>query len=334
MSETVEAEVISERKEQPRQVLVPNVKAIETVLLTDEYVKNVERQIELRRKLLMTIVKATREHDWIDFDGKPYLEGEGAYSGMAAVRGFVIRETVYSEEFTEGHYFLEALTPMEWMGQSTVGYGDCNTADSFFTGRDGKGGKLAKETERTGSHDIAVRIVKEDAKKKARENSISRGFMELTGLKGVTWGDLEELGYTPKGAGAKVEFKKGSQGGDTGTITILQALQAPKGSVFNLRGQIANVQERTPKTRTLTDYQLIEAGDDETIKVTVWGNAVPGAVKGAWLYCDRVAVDEYQGRPQFQAKAVSIVEIQVPAPSEQPDPLMSDKPNNKQGELL
>lgn len=332
MSEIEEAKAVSESSIEKREVAIPSVKQIDVTLLTEDYVRLVERQIELRSKLLMTAVKATKPHDWVDFGGKPYLEGEGGWRIMSAVRGFKVGETIFSgdKEQIDGHYYVEAATEVEWMGQTTIGLGDCSTIDSFFTGKDGDAGKLAAETKRTGNAQIAARLILGDAKKKARENSISRAVTELMGLKGLKWEDLAELGYGASTAGAKVEFKTGSQGGQTGTYTVTRALQATKGSKFNLQGQIVSFQERTPKTKILTDYTLSEPGTDSTVKVTCWGNATEGAANGRWLYCENVVVDEYQGRVQYQAKSVSIVELEAPAP--EGDPLLQ-KSEPVQGEI-
>lgn len=328
MSNTVDAEVISEKTE-TRTLAVPSVKQIDVMLLTDDYVRLVEKQIELRHKLLLTAVRATKKHDWIDFGGKPYLEGEGAARIMAAVRGFKVGEAIFQEEKIGDHYFIDCLLQIEWMGQSVVALGDCSTVDKFFTGAEGDAGILAREEKRTGSKELAARLIRGDARKKARENAISRGVSELMGLKGLTWDDLKGLGYDSTAAGATVTFKAGSQGGDTGTYTITKALQAARGSVFDLQGQISNVRERKPKEKTITDYFLIEPGTDAVLNVSVWGSAVPGAVKDAWVHCEKVTAGEYNGKPQFSAKSVRVVEIEAPAP--EPDPLRKQDP--AQGEI-
>ncbi len=326
MSEVENAEVISEKTE-TRSLAVPSVKQIDVILLTDDYVRLVEKQIELRQKLLMTAIKATKKHDWIDFGGKPYLEGEGASRIMAAVRGFKVGEALFQEEKLGDHYFIDCLMQIEWMGQSTVSQGDCSTVDKFFTGAEGDAGILAKEEKRTGSKEIAARLIRGDARKKARENALSRGVTELMGLKGLTWDDLKELGYGAEQAGAKVEFKTGSQGGKTGNLKIVEALQATVGSIINVQGKIANVTERKVKTKNgdspITDYLLIEPDNNATIKVSCWGTKLPGAEKDKWLHCEKVSVTEYQNRLQFSAKEVSVVEIETIAP--QSDPLVKPK---------
>ncbi len=277
------------------------------VNLSDSYVAEIGQQIERRAKLLRMAVKALLPHDIQDFDGRPYIEGEGAARIMSAIRGFAVGESVYTVEREDNHYFVECVTPISWMGADTVGYGDCSTADSFFTGRDGKGGKYKKFAEQTGSDAIASRLILPEAKKKARENSLSRAVCELLGIKGMTWKDLEELGFNRTQAGAKVEFKKSSQGGEVKELSMKDALDAPKGSKFNLRGTAVKINERQTKTgKDITDY-TVQAGESSII-VMRWGKKHEGIEEGKAVFVNEIAVDEYQGRPTYTAKGITAIE--------------------------
>ena len=234
-------------------------------MLTNEFVEQAGKQLELRSKLLMLGLKALKPHDFQDFDGKPYLEGEGAARIMAVVRGFKVGEAKFVVENITPHYFIECGIPMEFMGATTVAIGDCSTADGFFTGAGGSAGRYGKYIAQTGSEIMAARLLLGDAKKKARENAISRGVCELLGLKGLSWDDLALLGFTRGQAGAKVNFKQGSQGAEIKTLTVREGLQATKGSVLNIRGVAVDCKERTVKTQKgmtpITDYTFADGLD-------------------------------------------------------------------------
>ena len=278
-----------------------------TLNLSDSYIAEVGQQIERRAKLLRMAVKALLPHDIQDFDGRPYIEGEGAARIMSAIRGFTVGESVYTVEKEDNHYFVECITPISWMGADTVGYGDCSTADAFFTGRDGKGGKYKKFADQTGSDAIASRLILPEAKKKARENSLSRGVCELLGIKGMTWKDFEELGFSRVQAGAKVEFKKSSQGAEVKELLMTDGLAAPKGSKFNLRGIVGKINERQTKTgKDITDY-TVQAGKSSII-VMCWGKKHEGIEEGKAVFVNEIAVDEYQGRPTYTAKEITAIE--------------------------
>ena len=282
-------------------------------MLTNEFVEQAGKQLELRSKLLMLGLKALKPHDFQDFDGKPYLEGEGAARIMAVVRGFKVGEAKFVVENITPHYFIECGIPMEFMGATTVAIGDCSTADGFFTGKEGNAGRYGKYMAQTGSEIMAARLLLGDAKKKARENAISRGVCELLGLKGLSWDDLAQLGFTRGQAGAKINFKQGSQGAEIKTLTVCEALQAAKGSVVNIRGEAVDCKERTVKTQkgatSITDYTFADGPDK--IKISKWGTTIEGLREGLICFVEKVTVGEYQGVKQFLATEITIVDSEV-----------------------
>ena len=258
-------------------------------------------------------LKALKPHDFQDFGGKPYLEGEGAARIMAVVRGFRVSEAKFTVENIAPHYFVECQIPMEFMGATTVAFGDCSTADSFFAGTDSNGGRYGKYAAQTGSDIMAARLLLGDAKKKARENALSRGVCELLGIKGLTWADLAQLGFTKGQAGAKIVFKQGSQGAEAKTLTVSEASQAAKGSVINIKGMVIDCKERTVKTQNgekpITDYTFTD--EAVKIKISKWGTTIEGLKSEQTLYAEKVTVREYLGAKQFLAAEISIVESEV-----------------------
>lgn len=286
-----------------RNILAPNS-------LSENFVEAAGKQIELRARLLQTALKALKPHDIQDFDGKPYLEGEGAARIMAVVRGFKVGEAKFHIDQIHPHFFIECNIPMEFMGATTVAIGDCSTADPFFTGRDGQSGQYKKHLDRTGSEAMAGRLIVGDAKKKARENAISRGVTELLGLKGLSWPDLEKLGFSRTEAGSSVSFKKGSQGGEVKTISVSDALQTAKGSIVNIKGFLTETKVKTGKAKngkdySITGYQLSDKAN--SIWVQKFGEPIP-LKAGGEVYAEKVMVSEYQGTKQFMAENLSNLE--------------------------
>jgi hypothetical protein len=204
MNEQTEVQEVEATAQEAPQV--PVILENDGLMLTQGFVDKAGKQIELRAQLIRTALKAVRPHDFQDFDGKPYLEGEGAARIMAVVRGFKVGEAKFNIEQIFPHYFIECQIPIEFMGATTVALGDCSTADPFFCGKAGDGGIFKRHLDRTGSDAMAARLVLGDAKKKARENALSRGVSELLGLKGLSWKDLEQLGFKRTEAGASIQF--------------------------------------------------------------------------------------------------------------------------------
>lgn len=287
--------------------------AIDTgeAILTERYVEEAGKQIALRSKLLMTALKALKPHDLQDFDGKPYLEGEGAARIMAVIRGFKVGEAKFTVEQIAPHYFVECAIPIEFKGATTVAIGDCSTQDSFFTGKDGQSGRYGKYVTQTGSEVMATRLLLGDAKKKARENAISRGVSELLGIKGLSWQDLEQLGLKRGEAGASISFKTGSQGGEIKTLSVTGAKILAKGSVVNIQGQLVNAKERSISGgKTITDYYLTEGNIQ--IRISKWGSCVEGLKANDPIFASEVTIGEYNGTPTYLAREISRVESGVP----------------------
>ena len=301
-----EQPIVPEVVESKGQALSPAIVEDNKMMLTDNYVEAAGRQIDLRKKLLGLALKALKPHDFQDFGGKPYLEGEGAARIMAVIRGFKVGAAVFTTEQIMPHYFVECNIPMEFMGATTVALGDCSTQDSFFTGQSGNGGRFGAYIKQTGSETLASRLLLGDAKKKARENAISRGVTELLGIRGLSWDDLSQLGFTKSAAGAQVNFKTGSQGAEIKTITLADVGKLTKGSVFNVKAEIHDARERTVAgNKNVTDYTVVEG--PIKMKITAWGSCVEGVKQGSILYFSGVTVGEYQGSLQYTAKEVSAV---------------------------
>jgi hypothetical protein len=290
------------------QGLSPAIVEDNRAMLTEKYVDAASRQIDLRIKLLGLALKALKPHDLQDFDGKPYLEGEGAARIMAVIRGFKVGEAKFTVEQISPHFFVECQIPMEFMSATTVALGDCSTQDSFFTGREGKGGRFGRYVEQTGSDIMAARLLLGDAKKKARENAISRGVSELLGIKGLTWDDLAQLGFSKAAAGSSVKFKTGSQNGEIKTLTVTEAVKLSKGSRFNLKAIAVDAKERVvgKDNKTITDYS-IQDDTGSKMRVSVWGSCLCGVTIGSDLYFASVEATEYQGTLQYLAKEVQLV---------------------------
>jgi len=285
----------------------------EKAMLTEKYVETAGRQIELRSKLLMTALKALKPHDFQDFEGKPYLEGEGAARIMAVVRGFKVGEAKFKIENIAPHYFIECEIPMEWMGQTTVALGDCSTADPFFTGKAGNGGIFKKHLDRTGSETMAARLVLGDAKKKARENAISRGVSELLGIKGLSWDDLASFGFRRTEAGSSIQFRQGSQGGEIQTLQPSEALLAKAGSIIHIVGILEDFEETQvgKDKKDITKYFIRDFIGEMKITVKKWGRLHTGLEQGQKVFCEKTQVAEYKGSKQFLATEITPVESEA-----------------------
>jgi len=272
--------------------------------LTPEYVDAVGRQVELRARLIQMALKALKPHDIQDFGGKPYIEGEGAERIMSAIGGFKVGPPVFSIERMDPHYFITCQLTVEFHGTTITEIGDCSTCDPFFTGAKGDSGKLANYKSLTGGNEImAARMLVADAQKKARQNAISRAVTGLLGLRGLSWADLEALGFSRTAAGSNVKFKNGSQGGAVKTVTVEEFSSLPVGAVFNIRGKLISKETKEVAGGKKKTNCKVEIGPGMTTGIQKWGE-VDETLVGSPIFCEKVKVGEYNGTKQYMAESI------------------------------
>ena len=181
--------------------------------LTEDRIAVIEKEMELRQRMLMACVKTKFAHDWIDVGGKPYLEGEGA-ERIAAVVGISIKKPeITRKKKANGHLYIEAMLEGTCGGRTVTEIGDCSSDDKFYQRKVYNPETKTKELKPQAPEDVN----EADVVKKAIQNGKSRLICSMVGIKGLSWEDLEKLGLDRSKAGATVSYKKGGQGGSTQT---------------------------------------------------------------------------------------------------------------------
>jgi hypothetical protein len=259
--------------------------------LTADGVRDITEQLRLMGELRRAVIGLTTETQWVDFGGHPYMEGDAAYT-IASGIGLRFEEPQYEfHDLGAGAWQCVCTQAVERNGRRYVDHGDCDSFDDFFAKRRG-------ELERNGATPEAIsRVLRAEAMKKARANAISRVVSGWTGLRGLSWDDLERLGLQRGRAGA-VKFRQGSAGGKTaGEQALADALQLPKGSKCDIR---ASVIEGTQKQGAKGPYCLLTLRDgDAEVRAVYWKARPDWLSAGVGVYAS-VTIDEYQGKPQLK----------------------------------
>jgi hypothetical protein len=158
----------------------------------------IERRTKLFDQLMGVAIRATSPSDWIDQNGKPYLQGSGAEK-VARRFGVRIYDTVIEREHIEdenGKYYLYTVTGKAAFGsgsESVEVIGTCSSRDKFF-------GRANGENKATADVDIG------NIKKKAYTNFLGNAITRLLGIRNLTWDALEAHGITKEGK-ASVTYK-------------------------------------------------------------------------------------------------------------------------------
>ncbi len=158
----------------------------------------IEKRLALFDRLMGVAIKTTSQSDWIDQNGKPYLQGSGAEK---VARRFAVRifDTVIEREELQdekGRYYMyTAFGKFSLSERDTIdAVGTCSSRDPFFS----KGGKVE-----TADIDMG------NIKKSAYTNCIVNGITKLLGLRNLTWEDLSRYGIGRDGK-ATVKYDKGA----------------------------------------------------------------------------------------------------------------------------
>jgi hypothetical protein len=208
----------------------------------DALLKHLEQQMEAYKKVRLVAIKYTREKDWVNIDGQPYLMESGAQS-IAGPLGVSFTEPVgvkRNEEDKKGKYYVweykATAFSRTWRRQLGV-LGICSSRDKFFGSTSGE----FKEIE-----DVDERMVQF----KALTNLWGNGVKRILGLRNFTWNELVEANLDIKKI-TRVEHKVGGKVTGAAEKAVEEALKqkgpAGKPATQPPAGQTGKPAEEKPK---------------------------------------------------------------------------------------
>ncbi len=176
------------------------------IISIEATVKQAEKYIESLNKIRLMAIKVTNTMDWSSQGDKPYLEKSGCDKIAGAFGVKIFNPEFVKENCSDeiGDYIVYTCSAHGvWNNHEESEIGTCSTRDDFFGKRGGQYKPLSEV-------DIT------DIKKKSFTNMANRLIKKLLGLS-FTWEEIEELsgGKIKKSTVQKVEFGKGSKGGNT-----------------------------------------------------------------------------------------------------------------------
>lgn len=209
-------------------------------------------QDQIRKKAVLL----TAVNDWIDQDGKPYLQETGA--AKIAVAFSVSQEDLHCERERD-HDDLGDFITFTWTAKMTafnrsiVAIGTSSTRDELFGKRKGEGGK--KMILPLSEIDIM------DVKKKGWTNLMNRGIKDLLGLS-YTWADVEALsdGKITLEKCRQFSYAKGARGGRNESAGAGEL----RSSIWNrlLEQHLGDIEAAKADLRTLTKYGSSQGRDN------------------------------------------------------------------------
>lgn len=167
-----------------------------------------EKRIEAVKKIKSLALRVVGNQDWVDENGKPYLQVSGAEK-IARLFGINWRVGDSTLEFENDGHFRYIFKGEFTMGSVSIeAIGTRSSKDPFFS--------------RASGQDIpADQIDKADVMKGAYTNCIGNGITRLLGIRNLSWEELGTAGFTKEKAG-RVEFKTKAEATPEETTKITQ----------------------------------------------------------------------------------------------------------------
>jgi hypothetical protein len=201
-----------------------------------------ERRIEAVIKIKQVALRVTNAGDWVDQNGRPYLQASGAekIGNLFNISWRIDEPSVEIEE--DGHYTYTYRGVFSMSGRSIQVEGSRSSKDGFFRQYVWENNK---KTERT----VADRDNKRDVKMAALTNLLGNGITRLLGIRNLSYADLEAYAGIKKSDLGKVEYKsEGSEKKDP-----------PKSAVRRMSEQSGQTNETNPNAVTTAQIRAVHS---------------------------------------------------------------------------
>ena len=185
---------------EPREETLPAIADDMLIILAER----AEARAEAMQKIKRVALKLTNSHDWVDQNGKPYLQASGAEK-VARLFGISWRISEPIQENLDGGHFSYTYTGEFSLSGATIeAVGSRSSKDGFFKKYRYKG----PEDNRKRVELPVSEIDKGDVKKSAYTNLLGNGITRLLGIRNLTYGDLEEFAGIKQEHITSVGYKK------------------------------------------------------------------------------------------------------------------------------
>lgn len=186
-----------------------------------------EKRIDAMNKIKNIALRLTNKHDWVDQNGKPYLQASGAEKiGRMFGISWQISEPIFEGE-EGGHFNYTYKGTFSLVGASIEAIGTRSSKDGFFRKYSYPKGQDRVELPPS-------EIDKGDVKKSAYTNLLANGITRLLGIRNLTYDDLNQFAQIRKDDMARVEYKKGTQKQSESKVSQKATVNTENGNQVNI----------------------------------------------------------------------------------------------------
>jgi transcriptional regulator with XRE-family HTH domain len=202
-----------------------------------ELAAQAERRVEAINKIKQYSLRLTQPGDWVDQNGRPYLQVSGAEK-IARLFGISWRiDEPIREELEGGHYIYTYKGYFSLAGAEIEVIGSRSSKDPFFKRYVYVNGER-KELPPS-------EIDPGDVKKAAYTNCIGNGITRLLGLRNISYEDLEKVAGIKREQITQIEYRNKKNQDN-----------APSTETQEVTGEVSDVRMKKGKTKTGKDYTL------------------------------------------------------------------------------
>jgi len=202
-----------------------------------ELAAQAERRVEAINKIKQYSLRLTQPGDWVDQNGRPYLQVSGAEK-IARLFGISWRiDEPIREELEGGHYIYTYKGYFSLAGAEIEAIGSRSSKDPFFKRYIYVNGER-KELPPS-------EIDPGDVKKAAYTNCIGNGITRLLGLRNISYEDLEKVAGIKREQITQIEYRSKKKQDN-----------APPTETQEVTGEVSDVRMKKGKTKTGKDYTL------------------------------------------------------------------------------
>ena len=161
--------------------------------------ENAEKRIDAIKKIKEISLKVTNAKDWVDQQGRPYLQASGS-TKVARVFGVSWRIEEPTFEVDEQGYITYTFRGEFSLAGSTIeALGVRSSKDPFFTTR-----YVDNNKKTLGPSEVD----KGDVKKAALTNLLGNGITTILGIRNMTWAEIENVTNFTKEDVTNIQYKR------------------------------------------------------------------------------------------------------------------------------
>ena len=156
-----------------------------------------ERRIDAMLTIKRAVLRITNSKDWIDQQGKPYLQVSGSEKvGRLFGLSWDVDKNPTIDEYPDGHFTYIFRGTFMWENSTITAEGSRSSRDPFFSKRKGESIPPSE-------------IDRRDVRMAAYTNLLGNGITRLLGIRNLTWEEVQ-AGGIKKGESSKVTYKEDS----------------------------------------------------------------------------------------------------------------------------